>query len=173
VRLSRYLDDGLAVPDRRALERHLLDCAPCRRALGSLTCIRRALGAMREEPSPEIAAGVISALRAAPERNPQQGIIEPRPRTLRFGWAAPALALALSSFRDSLRGSLWRTRLRLTLPIGLLVGTILTLVNQGGMLLAGQIDARMCAVCGLDFLLPFVALNVVLAIAASFVGDRG
>jgi hypothetical protein len=31
----------------------------------------------------------------------------------------------------------------------------------------------MCAVCGLDFLLPFVALNVVLAIAASFVGDRG
>jgi hypothetical protein len=73
---------------------------------------------------------------------------------------------AAASFRAAIRYCLQRSQLRLTVPTGLLVGAALTLVNQGGMLLHGGIDVGMCAICSLDFLLPFVALNVALVAAS-------
>jgi hypothetical protein len=51
---------------------------------------------------------------------------------------------------------------RVTVPIAFLLGVVLSLVNQGGMLLAGQIDLRMCAICGLNFVLPLLGLNIAL-----------
>jgi hypothetical protein len=60
------------------------------------------------------------------------------------------------------RSCLRRPRLRITVPIALLAGVAVSLVNHGGMLLSGHIDAQMCAICGLDFLVPFAALNVAL-----------
>jgi anti-sigma factor RsiW len=35
-RLSRYLDDDLAAPDRRTVEKHLADCPCCEEVLASL-----------------------------------------------------------------------------------------------------------------------------------------
>jgi hypothetical protein len=64
----------------------------------------------------------------------------------------------------ALRYCLRRPQLRLTLPLALLAGAILTLVNMGGQLMDGRIDLRMCAMCAMDFLVPFVALNVALLI---------
>ena len=75
---------------------------------------------------------------------------------------------------DRLARPQWhRAWLRVTVPIALVLGVALSLVNQAGMLLSGEIDLRMCAICGLDFLLPFAALNLVLAIAASIARDGG
>jgi hypothetical protein len=68
--------------------------------------------------------------------------------------------------------TLRRSWLRVTLPIGLLLGVILSLVNQGGMLLSGQIDVRMCVICALDFVLPLAALSALMLAAASWAGGR-
>jgi hypothetical protein len=76
--------------------------------------------------------------------------------------------------RLSRRGSdLHRTWLWATIPIAFVLGVVLSLVNQGDMLLSGEVNLRMCAACALDFLLPFFALNVALAIAANVARDRG
>ncbi len=62
--------------------------------------------------------------------------------------------------RAALRYCLQRAQLRLTLPIALLAGVVLSLINQGGILMDGRIDLAMCAMCAMNFLVPFVALNV-------------
>jgi ABC-type methionine transport system permease subunit len=67
---------------------------------------------------------------------------------------------------------LQRSQLRFTVPIGLLVGTALSLANKGAMLLQGQIDLQMCVVCALGYLLPFVAMNVVLLTATRLARRR-
>lgn len=74
--------------------------------------------------------------------------------------------------RAALRYCLQRSQLRFTVPIGLVLGTVLALVNKGAMLLEGDISVGMCAICALDFLLPFVAINVVLLAAARVTWSR-
>jgi hypothetical protein len=86
----------------------------------------------------------------------------------------PALSVVSSSvepfsaarLRARVRGALQfccrRRQLAVTIPLALLVGLVLSLVNQGGMLFNGQIDVGMCVMCATDFLVPFLALNVLL-----------
>lgn len=62
--------------------------------------------------------------------------------------------------RAALRWCLQRPQLRLTLPIALAAGVVLSLVNMGGMLMHGRIDLGVCASCAIDFLVPFLALNL-------------
>jgi hypothetical protein len=38
----------------------------------------------------------------------------------------------------------------------------LSVINQGAMLFQGQIDLGMCAMCAMNFIVPFIALNVAL-----------
>jgi hypothetical protein len=112
--------------------------------LRSLSSTIRALGSMPSPTSAGLAETVISVLR-----------VGDGPRRL------------ISS-----RSQLRRSWLRVTLPIGLLLGVILSLVNQGGMLLSGQIDVRMCVICALDFMLPLAALSALMLAAASWAGSR-
>ena len=122
---------------------------------------------MREQAPNELAEGIITALRTSgsSEAAPKAAVIGPQLGVLRS--PRPLVARSLAFVRDCLG----RSRLRLTVPIAFVVGAILSLVNQGGMLLTGQIDLRMCAICGLDFLLPFVALNILLVAAANLARD--
>jgi hypothetical protein len=64
-------------------------------------------------------------------------------------------------------------RLRLTLPIALLVGAAITLLNQSQMIFAGRIDLEMCAVCALNFVIPFLALNAGLLLAMGATRRKG
>jgi anti-sigma factor RsiW len=151
--LSRYVEADLSPAERETVERHVAGCVACRRLLASMT---QTIGGLR-------------ALRArAPSRLPET-IIAALPRAS----AEPADAEArVSRLPAAVRYCLRRSQLRLTVPAGLLVGAALALVNQGGMLLHGDIDVGMCAICSLDFLLPFVAMNVVLVAAARVVRPR-
>jgi anti-sigma factor RsiW len=165
---SRYLDGDLDIHERHELEAHVRDCARCRRLVASLETTVRALGSLRTESPTRVGVGdaIIGALRAesgseidAPGRSSPQS-------------DEPALALLPGSSQPStpsgwprrglaaLRYCLRRPQLRLTLPIALLAGVVLSFVNQGGMLLDGRIDLGMCAMCALDFLVPFIALNI-------------
>jgi hypothetical protein len=65
-----------------------------------------------------------------------------------------------------------RPQLRLTLPLGLSLGIVLSFINKGYMIFNGRVDVEMCAVCALDFVIPFVALNVGLLLAARVAGRR-
>ena len=133
--------------------------------LRSIASTVRALGSLHSPPSAGLADAIISRLRAG-----EPGRSATEPLVLEAGpqgrWRR--------QFADRLTPPHWhRVWLRVTVPIALVLGVALSLVNQGGMLFSGEIDLRMCAICGLDFLLPFAALNLVLAIAASIARDGG
>jgi hypothetical protein len=67
-----------------------------------------------------------------------------------------------------------RPQLRLTLPLGLLVGIALSLINQGSMIFSGRANLlEVCLTCSPNFLVPFVALNIALLIAAPVARRRG
>lgn len=164
---SEYVEGELDIRDRQALEAHLVGCARCREILHSLETTIRALGSIREDSPASVADSVIAALQA--ESPPQ--LATPRPRS-----GLPALAVVpgpggpppvrrirrprSGAASAALRYCLRRAQLRFTLPIALIAGAVLTMVNMGGQLLDGRFDLGMCATCTVDFLVPFVLVNV-------------
>jgi anti-sigma factor RsiW len=185
--LSRYLDGDLTQPQRLALETHLGDCPDCRGLLESLTGTVDALGSMSAGVRAGLADKVIAALRA---KGPSQPAL-PASSALRPG--SPVLTVVPDPGPDVVgqtataprERSTWRSiprallayclrrpQLRLTLPLGLSLGIALSLINKGYMIFNGRVDAEMCAVCALDFVIPFVALNVGLLLAIRVAGRR-
>jgi anti-sigma factor RsiW len=144
--LSRYLDSDLSPVKRDAVARHVAECVACRHRLSSL---RQTIGELRSLPT------------RAPSRLPET-IVAALPRTAgERGGAHPGIDRLRAALRYCLKGS----QLRITAPVAVLVGAALSLANQGATLFRGEIDLSSCAACSLDFMLPFVALNVVLVAA--------
>jgi len=183
--LSRHLDGELSDRERRALEAHLGDCVRCRALWQSLSSTIRALGSLQTPTRPGVAGSVIAAVRAStpsqtgaaarPQASPSLTVVRDAvsvanglptggPESQASG---PGVARALMGY------CLRRPQLRLTLPLGLLVGIALSLINKGYMIFNGRVDLEMCAICGLDFVIPFVALNVGLLLAAHLARRRG
>lgn len=167
--LSEYLDGELDGGDRVALEAHVRDCARCQGSLDSLKTTIRSLGSLGERSPTGVANSIIAALRSEsravigdPARAPVRSDLPAL--TIVHGSAEPRAAGRQSrrrgGARAALRYCLQRAQLRLTLPIALLAGVVLSLVNQGGMLVDGRVDLGMCAMCAMNLLVPFVALNV-------------
>jgi anti-sigma factor RsiW len=167
--MSQYLDGELDVRQREALEAHTRECARCRSLLASLESTVRALGALGKEAPAGLADSIIDALRA--EDQPEIAIRQRSPD----GTAVRALAVVpasaelpsrnriLNGWRrvgPALRYCLQRRHLRLTLPIAVIAGVVLSMVNMGGMLMHGKIDLGVCLSCAVDFLVPFLALNL-------------
>jgi hypothetical protein len=186
--LSRYLDDEVTPSERLALEAHLLGCDGCRALLESLKSTLAALRSMHANARPGLADSVIGALEArsfSPSGTPRLTSPGPRSPTLsvvpnRGGETIGAAIVSHDArserrrvMRVLLRYSLRRPQLRLTLPLGLSVGIALSLINKGYMIFDGRVDAEMCAVCGLDFVIPFIALNVGLLVATRVTRRRG
>jgi anti-sigma factor RsiW len=172
VALSRYLEDDLDARQRHALESHLRDCPRCRQVVDSLETTVGALRSLEAESSAGLADSIIAALRAEnpPETTsgrqapdvagrpslsvvPVPGSAAPGERSRR-GWAQGAHA--------AVRWCVQPRQLRLTMPIALMAGIVLSLVNMGGMLMHGRIDLGVCVSCTIDFLVPFLALNLAL-----------
>jgi anti-sigma factor RsiW len=185
-KLSRYLEGDLAQGERLALEGHLRECAKCRRLLESLEGAVRAVSSMRAGARSGLAESVIATLRARAPQNgaPLEssplsspsltlvseavpGASDAVPRRARWRAGRPGIPRAVLSYRRR------RPQLRVTLPLALLVGVALSLINKGYMIFNGQVDVEMCAVCALDFVIPFVALNVGLLVATRVTRRRG
>ena len=127
-------------------------CIPCRRMLESLSHTVHVLSTLRVRDRSGHAERFVAGLAPRLSLDGDDGDGDDLPsRRGRRSW-----------LRAAVRYCLRRSQLRYTVPIGLFVGAALSLANQGGMLVQGHIDLAMCAVCALDFLLPFVAMNVVL-----------
>jgi predicted anti-sigma-YlaC factor YlaD len=187
--LSRYLDGELTQPERLALEAHLDECPDCRGLLESLTRTLHALRSMPSTARAGLADSLIAALRA-------QSASHNAPVRLARGSGSPALtvvpdlpALASDTVSPATPGArvrsassriaravlgycMRRPQLRLTLPLGLSVGIALSLINKGYMIFNGRVDAEMCAVCALDFVIPFLALNIGLLLTTRMAGRR-
>jgi anti-sigma factor RsiW len=174
---SEYLDGDLDARAHRALEAHVRGCARCQATLASLAATVRAVGSIGTDSPPGLADSIIAALRT-----------EPPPALGRRGRpvdtaALPALSLVPGpgrttrgdgtlerwpqAARAALRWCLRPRQLRLTLPIAFVTGVVLSLVNMGGMLMHGKIDLGVCVSCAIDFLVPFLALNLGLLILLS------
>jgi predicted anti-sigma-YlaC factor YlaD len=185
--LSRYLDGELGQSARVALEAHLSGCSDCRGFLESLTSTVEALRSMRPSPRPGLAESVVAALRTtssspsvAPELSARQSDLPTLTVVPNLGSRgiehasggaethAPRRRIARALIRYCMR----RPQLRLTLPLALLAGVALSLINQGYMIFNGRVDVGMCAICALDFLIPFLALNAGLLLATRVAGRR-
>lgn len=164
---SRYLDGDVSTVERKALEAHVRDCLPCRRLLVSLSDTVRGLRTLRAPERTGQAERIVAmfAASAGDPGAPRLAIVDQRTTMpTDAGWRPRARAAVRYCFQ--------RSQLRLTLPIGLLVGAALSFANKGSMLLEGEIDLKMCVVCGMDFLLPFVAMNIVLLTATRMARRR-
>jgi anti-sigma factor RsiW len=167
---SEYLDGDLDARAHRALEAHVRGCARCRRTLASLTTTVHALGSLETASPPGLADSIIAALRTEP---PPESASRRRPVDTA---GLPGLSLVPGpsratrgdrtlerwpqAARAALRWCLQPRQLRLTVPIALATGVVLSLVNMGGMLMNGKIDLGVCVSCAIDFLVPFLALNL-------------
>ncbi len=60
---------------------------------------------------------------------------------------------------DALAVVLLRRNLRRTVRIALVVGVILTTINQGEVIASGQATAATWIRCGLNFVVPFIVSN--------------
>jgi hypothetical protein len=80
---------------------------------------------------------------------------EPRsgdgPGLVSNGWSTP---------REALRVCLCRRSLCWTGSVALVVGTILSLINQSGVILAGEATSATWARVGANYLVPFCVSNV-------------
>jgi hypothetical protein len=65
----------------------------------------------------------------------------------------------LVGVREACRFCLQRRNLRRTLRIAVVVGVLLTVVNQGGVIAAGHATTATWLRCGLNFLVPFLVSN--------------
>jgi anti-sigma factor RsiW len=176
--MSAYLEGDLDAEDRRAFEAHVRRCGRCRRLLASLASTLRALGSIAEQAPKGLADSIIDALRAespatslhvrsrnaSPVLTVLPGLSEGAGARVLARWPRSALA--------ALRWCLQRPRLRLTLPITFVAGAVLSVVNMGGMLIHGRIDLGVCLSCAVDFLVPFVALNLGLLMLFRVPGGR-
>jgi hypothetical protein len=183
--LSRHLDGELSDRERHALEAHLGDCARCRAFLQSLCSTIRALGSLQPATRPGVADSVIAAVRAStpsqtgaaarPQASPSLTVVSDAASVANgLSTGGPqSQAAGLGVARALMGYCLRRPQLRLTLPLGLLVGITLSLINKGYMIFNGRVDLEMCAICGLDFVIPFVALNVGLLLAARVARRKG
>jgi anti-sigma factor RsiW len=180
--LSRYLDEDLDAGAYRRLEAHVRECARCRELLASLASTVHALGSMGRESPPGLADSIIAAIReeapreVATEGHSRERASLPTLRVVR-GTRDPASGNRIldrwpQAARAALRYCLQRPQLRLTVPIALVTGVVLSLVNMGGMLLDGKIDLGVCVSCAMDFLVPFVALNLGLLLLLRVPGRR-
>lgn len=62
--------------------------------------------------------------------------------------------------REALRYCLQRPHLRRTVRIALIVGIVLTAINQLDMIVSGDATTTTWIKCGLNFLVPFVVSNL-------------
>jgi hypothetical protein len=166
--LSQYLEGDIDADGRRSLEDHVGDCARCRQQLASLASAVRALGSLREDTPPGLADSIVAALRA---QTPEPAI-RPQSRDV-AGIPVLTVVPALGNgdgrrnrwpqdARTALRWCLQKPQLRLTVPITLVAGVVLSMVNMGGMLMHGKIDLGVCLSCAVDFIVPFLGLNLAL-----------
>lgn len=185
--VSRYLDDELGESERLGLDEHASGCGECSELVRSMRSTLRALRSMPSSTRSGLGDSVIAVLR---EGGPESAFA-PRARASRApsgvlsvvpdiasdavteaGARGDAHAPLLLMPRALLRYCLRRPQLRLTLPLGLLVGVALSLINKGYMIFEGRVDAEMCAVCALNFVIPFVALNIGLLVATRVTGRK-
>ena len=172
--LSEYFDGALDIGDRVAVEAHVRDCARCRRLLDSLAGTIRSLGSLSERSPTGVADSIIAALHSdspAEIRDPPRSSLRSDMPALTIvhdsdqrlagdgpngGWPRSAIA--------SLRYCLRVHQLRLTAPIALLAGVVLSLANQTRMVMHAPIELATWVMCAPNFVVPFIALNMVLLV---------
>ena len=85
--LDEYLEAGLAADERRAVERHLQDCAACRSELNALKSLRAELAGL---PVPSVPAGTFERML----ENAARHAAAAAPQARRFAPSPPILAAA-------------------------------------------------------------------------------
>lgn len=150
TRLCAYRDASLPDGEARRVHDHLARCVECRGSLAELTAMATHLRAS-DAPVPEgLAERVIAHLDAESA-------------------AARLRVISSEADDDPSRAALaWRVtcrHLRRTLPLAFVIGLLITLLKDVGALLAEGLTLETCTICGANFVVAFVVLNLGLLLA--------
>jgi hypothetical protein len=77
------------------------------------------------------------------------------------------------TLRDALRICFQRVHLRRTIIIALVVGTILTLINQLDVIIRGNAETLTWVKCSLNYCVPFIVSNLGLLAGKRAEAERG
>lgn len=142
-RLSDHLEGELRGPARLRVARHLDRCPECGALFRSLARTVHGLRALGPRPSTSSSlAAIIGRIADEPSRGAER--IDREERGLRW-----ALAVCLQP-----------ASLRRTVRIALVVGVVLTAVNQWDVLAGGRFTWLTAAKIAANFLVPFVVSNL-------------
>lgn len=155
TRLCAYRDGALPDGDARRVRDHLARCDACRGSLAELTAMATRLRAS-SAPAPDGLAERVIAHLDAQSAAARLSVVSPASDdvvgTRRFSGAAVACDLA-------------REHLRQTLPLAFVIGLLITLLKDLGVLLAEGLTLETCTICGANFVVAFAVLNVGLLLA--------
>ena len=151
TRLCAYRDDALPDGEARVVHDHLARCAECRGSLAELTAMATHLRASTA-PAPEGLAERVIAYLDAESAAARLSVISADSDHRRPGRAALAWQVT--------RQHLWRT-----LPLAFVIGLLITLLKDLGALLAEGLTLETCTICGANFVVAFVVLNLGLLLA--------
>ncbi len=159
ARLSAYRDDDLPDDEHRRVRTHLRGCRPCRETLDEMAMFASRLRTSSTPPPAGLAERVIAHLDAESPAIQLRVVDEDTSRAPRHP-SRPVATVAA-------QWSVTRGHLRTTLPLAILVGIAITLLKDLGPLLADGLTTQNCVVCGLNFVLSFVLMNVGIMLASS------
>lgn len=160
ARLCSYRDGALPGSESRRVQGHLARCEECRTSLAELTVLAGRLRASSAPVPDGLAERVIAHLDA-------------QSSAARLSVVASA-AEAVAPRRAG-AAAVWgvaRAHLTRTLPLALVIGLLVTLLKDLGALLADGFTFETCVVCGANFVLAFVVLNLGLLLAVPRQGRR-
>lgn len=151
TRLCAYRDGALGDGEARRVRDHLAGCEVCRGSLAQLTAIAARLRAASAPVPDGLADRVIAYLDA-------------RSAAVRLSVVCSA-AEGVRPGRAAVAWQVTRGRLRHTLPLAFVVGLLITLLKDLGVLLADGLTFQTCVICGTNFVVAFVVLNLGLLLA--------
>lgn len=155
ARLSAYRDGALPAADARRVHDHLGGCGECRGSLDELTAIATRLRGSTA-PAPDGLAERVIAYLDAESAAPRLSVVPATSGDLVAGRRTSAAAAGWAVARQHLRR---------TMPLAFVIGLLITLLKDLGALLAEGLTLETCFICGANFVVAFVVLNIGLLLA--------
>lgn len=158
TRLCAYRDAALPDDEARRVHDHLARCVECRGSLVELTAMATQLRASTAPAPDGLAERVIAYLDA-------------ESTAARLSVVSSESDIGRAS-RDAPVWQVTRRHLRRTLPLAFVIGLLIALLKDLGALLADGLTLETCTVCGANFVVAFVVLNLGLLLALPQRGPR-
>jgi len=151
--LQHYLDGHIAADRARLIEAHLEDCRRCGLEAETYERIKASLATRRTTVSPESVERLREFCAAA---RPRRRAVGHSDRSGLVTWRGTGVVEPVRRVSFDGRGVTIAT----CVPVALVVGTILTFVNEGSVVAGGDASAATWLRVGINYLVPFIVSSI-------------